>query len=131
MTRVATSAYAKHLVPLDDLLDHISGLLEEAPRTMKELEALTGYTHRPLKDRLNELIEDGLAHRQRVPVTISYKYIYCAGSGDGVVDVARAGEVPRRTVARTYPPIGRRDVLVAALFGQVGTRPALVLKMER
>jgi hypothetical protein len=131
MTIIAASAYAKHLVPHEELLERISSLLEEAPRTMKELEALTGYSHRPIKAHLLDLIEDGLAYQQRITSTHGYKNLYHAGTGTGIAPVLRAGEMMRQRVTRTYPTINRCDPLVAQFFGHLAARPANVLEMER
>lgn len=123
MTIISTSAYAKHLVPVDELLDFVSSLLKEAPRTMRELETLTGYSHRPLKKHLAVLIEDGHAHMQRISSYPGYKNVYHSGPGFGVVPVLRVGETPRQRITGSYPAHNRRDPLVSALFGAPGARP--------
>lgn len=118
----------EHLVPLGQLKPAILRHLESAPRRVDELANLVGYASNTVRQRLLDLESELRVHRVQVlePRRRAKTWVWHAGAGqlDLVVsDGSTAGEVPHRPVMRTYPVVGRRDDLVAALFGAAGVAP--------
>lgn len=95
--------------------------LDDAPHTVLQLANLTGYSIGAVQRRLNMLAEKKLASRQRMPMVNGLTFIWHAGVTPQAPAMPAA--VPRQATVRTYPPISRRDPLVAALFGPAGARP--------
>jgi hypothetical protein len=113
----------KRAVSYDGLLDYIADLLGTAPHSAIELAKLTGYGELTCRHRLGELEALGRAHRQRVGlVGAGWTYVWHAGPADPSEVISMITH-PRQSTVRTYPPVNRRDPLVAALFGQVEARP--------
>lgn len=117
-----------HLIPLEQLPAAILRTLEVAPRTVKELSGLVGYSESELRRQLAVLEADHDAHRVLTPhPTPGVRcWMWHFGAGESTpprkyAERAIKGEMPRRPVRTTYPNVGRRDPLVSALFGQAGS----------
>lgn len=121
MTRVTKANRAAKAISPVDLKRHIAGLLAEGPKFVEELVKLTKYSSSVCRARLYVLEADGEAHRQRVVINNNVCSRWIAGPAtdekDGPVWLAH------QPTYRKYPPIVRRDPLVAALFGEAGVRP--------
>lgn len=123
-----------HAVPIDQLETAIEDLLTRQPHTVAQLSAALGFAEETIRKRLGWLEEVDRVHR------ISNKP---GGSGARLENIWRIGEFvpsvefpsqnlrkdqiktvksdkgekPRQPTIKIYPPIGRRDELVSALFG--------------
>jgi hypothetical protein len=102
-------------VPADQLIKQIADLLAVAPRSALKLVDMTGYSIYTVNQRLQELKKDGYAyhvpaHKNGTPFT------WHIGTAPYVAPKKVDPDV-RQKLTRDYPAIGRRDALVAALFG--------------
>lgn len=123
--RVQTIPKSQRPVSLPQLEMHIACLLAEAPRLVNELAQITGYNVGTVRRRLDALAAADIIHIERVRTPTGMHILW----HDGPAPIPKlTGAAPSQHVVRTYPAIGRRDPLVAALFGQ--PKPALVLEME-
>jgi hypothetical protein len=108
-------------------------LVEIAPDglTPTEVASALGVAYSTVRNRLKELEDLGRVHRTRHTVTgkTSIYYMWHAGpkpEGEPAPEDLPEfipGATPKQPTVRVYPPINRRDDLVAALFGaaRVGT----------
>ncbi len=110
-----------HEVPTGELLQYIAGLLAAAPRTMSELQALTGYSSSPIIRRIEALVSTGRARRSLKHRHSGMEYLYHVGAVPaGASALCDPG---KQQVGTTQAPLTvRRDPLVAALFGAAGER---------
>jgi hypothetical protein len=105
-------------------------LIDNAPDglTLQEVASGIGFASSTVRARLEMLEEIGIVHRVRhtIPGRSSICYLWYAGvkpasaSVDKHTPNVKPGTVPRQPTLRVYPPVNRRDELVAALFGQAG-----------
>jgi hypothetical protein len=109
----------------DPLEGAIETLLRTGPCLADQLARETGYSLAATRLRLDRLLERGRVHREKVNLgQPRWQYLWHAGPAP-VPATPRAGDVetdddlfaPVQTTVRSYPPVGRRDTLVAALFG--------------
>lgn len=114
MTAANTPA-TRIIVPAAQLQEHLARLLTEAPHTLLELIGLTGYSTTPIRKRLYALKKEGRVRHEPATMTC-VPYVWHATAPVYVPPGQVDHDVRRRTV-RVYPPINRRDTLVAALFG--------------
>ena len=110
-----------HLIPAEKLKPAIERHLEASPRVLHVLARLLGYSESAVRVRLLELEQGQRAHRVAVPAPRAggRHWEWRAGPAPlpDVDSEVGAAEVPQQICARQYPPIDRRDHLVAALFG--------------
>jgi DNA-binding IclR family transcriptional regulator len=118
-----------HLIPLEQLPAAILRTLQIAPRTVKELSGLVGYSESELRRQLVVLESDHDAHRTLTnqPTPGVRAWVWHFGAGESTpprkyAERAIKGEMPRRRIRTTYPNVGRRDPLVSALFGHAGSQ---------
>lgn len=109
------------LVPAQQLKVEIERMLQAAPAMLWDLARAVGYSESVVRTRLLQLQDEQRAHRieSRHPVTNNRGFLWCAGPAP-LADIDEAvgpAEIPQQATARNYPTIGRRDNLVAALFG--------------
>lgn len=113
-----------HLVPLNQVKPAILAHLESAPRKLHELAILVGYSEHTVREHLLDLESEQRAHRVRgAHAGAGGKiWLWHAGPAPEIEELEEIipGETTRQHVVRTYPIIGRRDNLVAALFGPAG-----------
>lgn len=112
----------QRLVPPEQLKTAIEQHLQAGPRIMHALARLVGYSESVVRVRLLELEEQLRAHRVSVSAArIGGRHwewrIGPAPIADVDHDEADDADAPRQGSTRHYPPINRRDDLVAALFG--------------
>jgi hypothetical protein len=96
-------------------------LLAQSPYFVEDLARVTGYATATCRLRLVALESRGRAHRQKVVIDGTVYARWVAGSGPAFKEPPVW--LPHQPTFRTYPPVNRRDPLVAALFGQVEARP--------
>ncbi|MFK3738977.1 hypothetical protein [Massilia sp. TN1-12] len=117
-----------HLIPLAQLPAALLRTIQIAPRTVKELSALVGYSEAELRRQLILLEESGDAHRiltaHRTPGVRCWMWYF--GAGESTLPRKYAprtikAEAPRRRIRSNYPAVDRRDPLVSALFGFAGS----------
>lgn len=106
----------------------IETLLEAGPRRADQLAHDTGYSLAATRLRLDHLLEQGRVHRAKVNLDQPrWQYLWHAGPAPALVREEEADPdgdsfAPVQTTVRSYPPVGRRDPLVAALFGPAHDR---------
>ena len=120
------TTHARHTSQAADPLEGaIETLLGAGPRLADQLAHETGYSLAATRLRLDRLLERGCVHREKVNLgQPRWQYLWHSGSAP-VPATSPAGDVetdddpfaPVQTTVRSYPPVGRRDALVAALFG--------------
>jgi hypothetical protein len=113
----------------DPLEAAIEALLATGPRRADQLAQETGYSLAATRLRLDRLLEGGRVHRAKANLDQPrWQYLWLPGpapasapaaasAGAEEADVDDDPFVPRQATVRSYPPVGRRDPLVAALFG--------------
>ena len=112
-----------HLVPVEQMRPEIMRQLEAGPRTLQQLACLLGYSETTVRRHVLDLEDELRVHRISSSRTGRGKLCWWhAGARPIDLDVAPAtvpgaGEVPRQQSTCSYPAVGRRDDLVAALFG--------------
>ena len=109
-------------------------LVDNAPDglTLQEVSAGVGFAPSTVRVRLEALEEMGIVHRVRhtIPGYSGKYFLWHIGAKPKEAFVkkhtpnARPGSVPRQPILRVYPPVNRRDPLVAALFGPAGREAA-------
>jgi hypothetical protein len=100
--------------PITDIQRAVQDCLSTAPRVVDELERLTGFATASIRVCLARLEADQQVYRERVGIKRASGYYYLWHSGPAPkIDPA----VPSKHIIQNYEPIGRRDDLVAALFG--------------
>ena len=87
--------------------------------TVPEVAEGLGFSFGAIRVRLDALQEAGRVYRER-HTQLSRSAIYYTWHAVRPNAQPVDPDAPRRISSRTYPPIGRRDELVAALFGQAG-----------
>ena len=113
----------------DPLETAIEAQLGTGPRLADQLAHDAGYSLAATRLRLERLLERGRVHREKVNLgQPRWQYLWHAGPTP-VAPVERAEEAadddafaPVQTTVRSYPRVGRRDPLVAALFGPAQDR---------
>lgn len=120
---MTTNAHS-HLIPVADLRAAISSLLKQRPHTVPELAEELGYCASSIRTRLDVLEQRGLAHRvsRLISPAGGRLHIWHDGLAPAVEPEPTAerpipGELPKRFFKSSYPAVGKRDYLVAALFG--------------
>ena len=112
--------YPRH-VPSAALKAELERQLQLAPRMLHVLARLLGYSESSVRVRLLELEEERRVHRVPVRRTAAggRRWEWHAGAmQEGFADdEVGPGEIPRQAVVHQYPSVGRRENLVAALFG--------------
>jgi hypothetical protein len=112
----------------DPLEAAIETLLGAGPRLADQLAHDTGYSLAATRLRLDRLLERGRVHRAKVNLDQPrWQYLWHAGPAPALVREEEADPdddsfAPVQTTVRSYPPVGRRDPLVAALFGPARNR---------
>ena len=113
--------------------------LRHRPYTILELAAAFNFSHHTVRERLRALLLAGRVHYVEVPTkgNLGMAHVWHIGEADpeqiqliaGIQDARTArpdlGPItqPRQETVRQYPAVGRRDPLVAALFGPAGSLP--------
>lgn len=120
-------------IPIERLNDAMLDLLKSGASTIDFLASKTGYAYATIRTRLGLLEDRGAVYRTRQhgPDGSGLTYMWHANHSTPVATAALnedgekpiPGELPRRYTTKNYAPIGRRDPLVAALFGQPGAQP--------
>jgi DNA-binding IclR family transcriptional regulator len=115
----------QHVVPPAELADKLLELVAKTPATIDDLATLTGYSGDTVRLRLMRLEEGGCVRREQHSLLNwgGFQYIWHA-TGEPFLDLStevkklamRGGE-PHQVTVKAYPTIGRRDPLVASLFG--------------
>ena len=105
-------------------------LVDNAPDglTLQEVASGVGFARSTVRVRLEMLEELGQAHRVSHSMhgrpSIYYRWHIGAKPATAYVEKhtpnAKPGSVTRQPTLRVYPPVNRRDDLVAALFGPAG-----------
>ena len=114
----------------DPLEVAIEALLGSGPRLADQLAHDAGYSLAATRLRLERLLEGGRIHREKVNLgQPRWQYLWHAGPAPAApaedaeeADVDDDAFVPVQTTVRSYPRVGRRDPLVAALFGPASNR---------
>jgi hypothetical protein len=88
--------------------------------TVPEVAEGLGFSFGAIRVRLDALLEAGRVYRER-HTQLSRSAIYYTWHSIDVPAQIVAPDAPRRIMSRTYPIVGRRDELVAALFGHAGS----------
>lgn len=118
-------------VSIEELDDAIDELLKAGPHSVAEVTRALGWSTRAICPRLEQLELEHRAHRIRVrlPNTPTICYLWHSGPapGSATVDECIAAAalpharqraiVPYQQSVRVFAAVGRRDPLVAALFG--------------
>ena len=128
MTRPLPVDRSKRRVPVAELADQIVDLLKTEPRTVYDLARMTHYGVATCRLRVLELERLGRAHRERILIPTGCQYVWHYGPSPSRGKALGIFDIPQQSTYRVYPPINRRDPLVAALFGE--PKPVLVLEME-
>lgn len=135
-------------VPPEGLNDAIIEAVKTEPRTSVELAQFLSYAVATIRARTLILAGSGEIYQitRKAPHGSGREFVWYAGSGPtldqeaAAVDDERAipGELPKRFFTKSYPKIGSRDPLVAALFGlgaavsaMASRVPTSLLEMER
>ena len=113
----------------DPLETAIEAQLGTGPRLADQLAHDAGYSLAATRLRLERLLERGRVHREKVNLgQPRWQYLWHAGPAPAA-PVEQAEEAadddafaPVQTTVRSYPRVGRRDPLVAALFGPAQDR---------
>lgn len=120
----------KHTTPRDrnelppgQLLEFIAAELTAQPRTSLELAGITGYAVATCRLRLLALERLGRAHRLGTTVDGQHCVLWHPGPRSVRSKSIPFVAAPSQFTVRQYPPINRRDPLVAALFGAPGVKP--------
>jgi DNA-binding IclR family transcriptional regulator len=122
----------QHVVPPEQLADKLLELLAKTPATIDDLAALTGYSSDTVRLRLLRMEEAGCVRREQHSLLNwgGFQYTWHA-TGAPLLDlsadaekIARRDGEPHQVTVKAYPTIGRRDPLVASLFGQARQDPA-------
>lgn len=115
----------------DPLEAAIETLLGAGPHLADQLAHGTGYSLAATRLRLERLLERGHVHREKVNLgQPRWQYLWHAGPAPAVAPARTeesAGDdddafAPVQTTVHSYPRVGRRDPLVAALFGPAQDR---------
>ena len=114
----------------DPLEAAIVTLLGAGPRQADQLAHDAGYSLAATRLRLERLLERGCVHRAKVNLgQPRWQYLWHAGPAPEAVSPQAADAdtgddllAPVQTTVRSYPRVGRRDPLVAALFGAADKR---------
>lgn len=115
--------------PILELPSAILDLITLYPRTADALAEAVGYSVTTVRQRLDVLEERARIHRigHKNVGNSGTTYTWHAGLAPAAVEApvpdAEPIELPRRFFKTKYPTIGKRDYLVAALFGQPEARP--------
>lgn len=96
------------------LLTQIEKLLEGGSMTMQQIATATKLSVFAIRPRLAQLVQERRAHRLRIVGIGKWNYLWMRGPAP---ILPTAGAEPRQAIVRSYPDVGRRDDLVAALFG--------------
>lgn len=112
-------------IPAGELLAAIDDFIKVHSRTTAELVKLTRYSDCSVRKRLVVLEERGIIHKiaERCDNGMGLTFHWHAGPVPSKSETSKhvskpiLGETPRRFFLTTYPAVGRRDALVAALFG--------------
>lgn len=115
------------------LAERILALLRDGPKTMEELREELGFSHHAIRARLLDLMAVGKVHFVEIVTKggLGKAKLWCMGaaSDDQLAELVRIQHeralleasgsiaIPKQVTQREYPTIGRRDPLVAALFG--------------
>lgn len=134
-------------VPPEGLNDAIIEAVKTEPRTSVELAQFLSYAVATIRARTLILAGSGEIYQitRKAPHGSGREFVWHASSGptldqEAAVDDERAipGAQPKRFFTKSYPKIGRRDPLVAALFGlgaavsaMASRIPTSLLEMER
>jgi len=113
----------------DSLETAIEAQLGTGPRLADQLAHDAGYSLAATRLRLERLLERGRVHREKVNLgQPRWQYLWHAGPAPAA-PAEQAEEAadddtfaPVQTTVRSYPRVGRRDPLVAALFGPAQDR---------
>ncbi|WUR15686.1 hypothetical protein E7V67_011460 [[Empedobacter] haloabium] len=106
------------IVPIRALQEHLVGLLEKQPRTIRELVILTGWSVDAIRVRLRLLQDAGRIHHQDVQLRQGVLYVWHAGPTPYAPVPKRVHrDDPRQSTVTAYPSNAVRDPFVAALFG--------------
>jgi hypothetical protein len=114
----------------DPLEAAIESLLGTRPRLADQLARDAGYSLAATRLRLDRLLARGRVHREKVNLgQPRWQYLWHAGQApaaaapvEEAADVDDDPFVPVQTTVCSYPRVGRRDPLVAALFGPAQDR---------
>lgn len=103
-----------------DKIKAILELLASGPRDARELATAIGCDDSFARRRLRELMKKGSIYRERVigPNGLLYRWHLGTVPADAKHEVHEDTLAHRQITTRCYPVVGRRDPLVAALFGQ-------------
>lgn len=98
-------------------------LLAARPYDTHEMAGAIGYSVSFVRRRLLELMNAGRIHRERVTTMYGFTHRWYLGKTPAVMLDSDDGPAVHQVTIRDYPPVNRRDPLVAALFGSPGARP--------
>lgn len=127
MTILSTKPHTPR-VPIQELAEAVHAVLVQGDGiTALELVPVLGYSHGTIRKRLRALEDLGRAHtiKKSSGKHGGFTFIWYAGQAVAATAPAPAIEgayvapidMPQRRTIRVYPPVNRRDPLVAALFG--------------
>ena len=122
-------------VLIEELDDAIDELLKAGPHSVADVTRALGWSTRAICPRLEQLELERRAHRVRVrlPNTPSICYRWHSGPAPGsaevdecvmastLPDARQRAIIPYQQSVRVFAAVGRRDPLVAALFGPAHT----------
>ena len=103
--------------PVNENYHAIHDLLEQHGRlSIPDIRILTGIEKTTVYQQVHRLIGHNLIHfaskgRGSIPGIIAF------GPNPSLPPSSLAGEIPIRNVVQGWEPVGRRDYMVAALFG--------------
>lgn len=111
-----------HIIPIEQLVPAIERLLKDAPRVIRELAHLTGYSEAAVRVRLEILESDQRAHRVRCGTLKRGSGYFEWRKGPTPADAqayqaCTKATIPQQRITDKFPPCDRRDSLVEALFG--------------
>lgn len=131
---------ANRKVPIAQLADAIEVALKRAPSLIQDLCLELGYSRHAVYVRLLDLMAAGRVRYVEVRTAgglgLARQWHPGRASAEELEELLRARlaraavpdrgpiEQPCQVTLRTYPALRRRDPLVAAFFGQVGTKGA-------
>lgn len=104
-------------IPIAQLAAAIEDMLQDGPHVVDEIVHALHYSGAAVRTRLHQLMKEGRVHRRRIACDDNPALLYRWHAGPPEREEFDADLAPVQVTVQRYPAVGRRDPLVAALFG--------------